>query len=122
MKIADKISLSFFGVALLLASSSASIFYIIAKNSLQESIYNNLVTAAVSRANHIETYLKMLEFSVEQLSTSVVLEDFLKISGKTYPRQTDAFAQAMKRLARTKNANLSITDAVGCNRPGSGLQ
>ena len=92
MKIANKIGLSFLSVALILTGIAAPFFYLIAKNNLQKSIYNNLDTAVASRADHIETYLKMLEISVEQLSKSVVLENFLLINAKEDPRWTDAFA------------------------------
>ncbi len=110
MKIANKISFSFLAVALILTGIAASIFYLIANDGLQKSIYNNLDTAVSSRADHIETYLKMLEVSVGQLSKSVVLENLLKTNGKEDPRQADAFAQAMKRLKRTKEVNASISE------------
>ncbi|MFA5147299.1 MAG: ATP-binding protein [Candidatus Omnitrophota bacterium] len=108
MKLANKIGLSFLAVALIIATVAVSIFYIIAKESLRRSIYNNLGTAVVDRTNHIETYLRMLETSVGQLSKSVVLENLLKAGGKEEPQRDDAFRQAMKRLKRTKDANPSI--------------
>jgi len=108
VKLANKIGLSFLAVALIIATVAVSIFYIIAKESLRRSIYNNLGTAVVDRTNHIETYLRMLETSVGQLSKSVVLENLLKAGGKEEPQRDDAFRQAMKRLKRTKDANPSI--------------
>ena len=108
MKIANKISLSFLAVALILVSIAGAIVYIIVKDNLQKSIYNNLATAVTSRANHIETYLKMLEISVGQLSKSVILENFLKIKDREDSRQNEAFQQAMQMLKRTKEANPSI--------------
>jgi len=118
MKIANKISLSFFAVALLLASSAASIFYSIAKDGLGKSIYNNLATACCFRSDHIKTYLKMLEISVGQLSKSVVLENLLLINGKENPKQGEAFEQAMKRLARTKEANPAISEFMLLDKTG----
>ncbi len=118
MKIANKISISFLSVALILASIVVSIFYSIAKDSLQKSIYNNLATACCFRSDHIKTYLKMLEISVGQLSKSVVLEDFLKISGKENPRQGEAFEQAMIRLKRTKEVNPAIAEFLLLDKTG----
>ena len=118
MKIANKISLSFLAVSLTLAGVAASIFYIVAKDNLQKSIYNNLATACNSRSEHIKTYLKMLEISVGQLSKSTVLENLLKINGKGDPRQADVFAQAIKRLKRTKEANPSIAEFMLLDKTG----
>lgn len=108
MKIANKISLSFLGVALILLSTAGTTVYIIVNDNLQKSIYNNLAVAVTSRANHIETYLKMLEVSVGQLSKSTILEDFLKIKDKEDSRLNEAFQQAMQKLKRTKEVNPSI--------------
>lgn len=108
MKIANKISLSFLAAALIILSAAGITVYIVAKNNLQKSIYNNLSVAAASRTNHIETYLEMLKISVGQLSKSVVLEDFLKIKDKEDSRYNEAFQQAMRRLKRTKEVNPSI--------------
>jgi PAS domain S-box-containing protein len=108
MKIANKISLSFLAVALILVSAAGAVVYIIVKDNLQKSIYNNLATAVTSRTNHIETYLKMLEISVGQLTKSDTLEDFLKIKDREDSRQNEVFQLAMRRLKRTKEANPSI--------------
>jgi len=108
MKIANKISLSFLAVVLIVMSVAGTSVYLIVKNDLQKSIYNNLAVAAASRTNHIETYLEMLEISVGQLSKSVVLEDFLKIKDKEDSRYDEAFQQAIRRLKGTKEVNSSI--------------
>jgi len=110
MKIANKISLSFLAVGLILTSIAASFFYLIAKDALQKSIYKNLDTAVASRTDHIGTYLEMLEASVGQLSKSVVLENLLKVNGKEDSGWRDAFEVAMKRLARTKEINPAIAE------------
>ncbi|MFZ0034797.1 MAG: ATP-binding protein [Sedimentisphaerales bacterium] len=108
MKIANKISLSFLAVTLILVGTAGAIVYIIVKDNLQKSIYNNLATAVASRANHIETYLEMLEMSVGQLSKSTILENLLEIKDKEDSRRNEAFQQAMRRLKRTKEVNPSI--------------
>ncbi|MFA6186075.1 MAG: PAS domain S-box protein [Phycisphaerae bacterium] len=110
MKIANKISLSFLTVALIVMSVAGTFVYLIVKNDLQKSINNNLAVAAASRTNHIETYLEMLEMSVGQLSKSVVLEDFLKIKTKEDSRYDEAFQQAMRRLKKTREVNSSISE------------
>jgi PAS domain S-box-containing protein len=113
MKIANKISLSFLIVGLVLTSIAGTIFYRIAKNSLQHSIYSNLAATVASRANHIETYLKMLETSVVQLSRSVVLEDLLEIiniAGKESIGYGKFYEEAMTRLRRTEEANPAINE------------
>jgi len=118
MKIANKISLSFLAGTLILSSIAASIFYSIAKDALQKSIYNNLDTAVSSRADHIETYLEMLKASVGQLSKSVVLENLLKVNGKEDSGWRDAFEVAMKRLARTKEINPAIAEFLLLDKTG----
>jgi PAS domain S-box-containing protein len=118
MKIANKINLAFLATALILTSIAAPIFYMIATGNLKKSIYNNLATVVNSRANHIETYLEMLEASVGQLSKSVVLENLLKVNGKEDSRWRPAFAQAMEMLARTKEANPAIAEFLLMDRTG----
>ena len=110
MKIANKISLSFLAVALILVSTAGTTVYIIVKDNLQKSIYNNLATAVTSRTNHIETYLKMLETSVGQLSKSDTLENFLKIKDREDPRLNEVFQLAIRRLKKTKEVNSSILE------------
>ncbi|MCX5666834.1 MAG: cache domain-containing protein [Candidatus Omnitrophica bacterium] len=118
MKIANKISLSFFVAVLILMTIAGTIFYLTAKDSLQKSIYNNLTAVLASRSSHIETYLKMLETSVGQLSRSATLEDFLKISDKESPERNDAFLAEMKRLARIKEANPAIAEFLLMDKRG----
>jgi PAS domain S-box-containing protein len=119
MKIARKISFSFFAVALILASASATIFYSIAKDGLRKSIDNNLATECCFRSDNIKTYLKMLEVSVGQLSKSVVLENFLIINSKEDPQQSEeAFKQALRRLKNTKEANSAIAEFLLMDKTG----
>lgn len=110
MKIANKVRLSLLTISLTLTIIAGTFFYWVVKDDLQKSIYNNLAAAVVSRSNHIETYLEMLETSVRQVSKSAVLENSLKISGKEDPRQADAFAQAMTRLKRTEEVDPAIAE------------
>jgi HAMP domain-containing protein len=118
MKIANKISGSFFIGALIFTSIAGTVFYLTAKDNLTKAIYNNLVMACYFRSDHIKTYLEMLEISVGQLSKSVVLEDFLLINGKENPQQGEAFERAMRMLKRTDQANSSIDEFLLTDRTG----
>lgn len=110
MKIASKISLSFFAATFLLTGLTLSISYVNAKGKLRTSIENNLVLVVSSRTHHIETYLQMLESSVGQFSKSVTLENFLKIKDKEDPRSAEVFSIATKILRRTQKANLAMAE------------
>ncbi len=103
MKIANKISLAFLATGIILTTLAGSIFYLIARSSLQRAIYAQLDSAIRSRKNHIETYLEMLKLSVGQLSQSVVLENFLK-TDKESLKKNEALELAMQRLISTKLA------------------
>jgi len=118
MKIANKISLSFLITVLILTIIAGTIFYLAARDGLQKSIYNELTAVLDSRCDHIETYLKMLEVSVGQLSRSLTLMDFLKISDKESPERNEAFEAAMKRLASTKEANPAIAEFLLMDKTG----
>ena len=118
MKIANKISLSFLAITLIFAIVVGTIYYLTAKDSLQKAIHNNLTAVLASRSDHIEIYLKMLEVSVGQLSRSLTLEDFLKISDKEGPERNDAFLAAMKGLARTNEANPAIAEFLLMDKRG----
>lgn len=110
MKIANKISVSFLTVGLILTGIAASFFYVTAKDSLEKSIVNNLSLAVHSRTNHIETYLEMLELSVKPLIKSTVLEHLLKVNGKEDAGSHEAIDAAVKRLKEANKANLAIDE------------
>lgn len=118
MKIANKIRVSFLVVVLAFTSITTAVFYVVTKDSFRKSIYNNLSAVCASRSAHIETYLKMLENVVGELSKSVVLENLLHVVDRPDFQQDDAFAIAMKRLKRTKEgaplvAEFLLLDARG---------
>jgi PAS domain S-box-containing protein len=113
MKIANKISLYFFSVAIILCGIAAPIFYLIVKKDLRNSIYSHLELAADSKAEHVETYLRMLKVTIGQLSKSVVLENFLKAES-----DREAFSAALDRVKRTKEANSSVFEFLLLNKTG----
>lgn len=108
MKIANKISLSFLGVSMLLACTAAPTFYFIASNSLKNEIEGHLETFVQAKKEHVMTYLEMLRISVKQLSKSVVLENLLKAERENSPNIQKEFEIAMLHLKRTKEANPAI--------------
>ena len=118
MKIASKIRNVFLATSLIITGIAMTAFYLIEKDVLQKSIYDNLTTVLASRTAHIETYLKMLEISVGQLSKSPTLENFLKISDKESPQQSGAFEVVMRRLKRTQEANPAITEFLLMDKAG----
>lgn len=107
MKIADKITLTFFAATVALIAVSSSIFYLDMRKSLMDEVADHLETTARSREKHILTYLQMLKSSVAQLSRSVVLENFLRAPADD-PRKSALFDLAMERLRRTMEADPSV--------------
>jgi len=78
MKIASKISLSFLGTAMLLTVVTLSIIYTVVRNDLQKALFNHLITAANSRAHHIETLLDEHKGQVELLAKDILLKNTVK--------------------------------------------
>lgn len=108
MRIANKISLSFFVTAVVLTTTSASVFYFNVKSRLEDEILSKLEAVLQSRANHIETYLGMLKVSAGELSKSVILQNFLRIANDNGSGYEEAFRTAESRLVKTKEINPSI--------------
>ncbi len=117
MKIGNKISSSFFLVALILISISASIFYITARSNLENAIFSYLKTACSSRAHHIQTFLQMEKAAIAQLSESVVFEKFLQIDSR-HPDYGERFNIAMTRLKKTKEAGRDVYEVFVVNADG----
>ncbi|MBN2453796.1 MAG: HAMP domain-containing protein [Candidatus Omnitrophica bacterium] len=113
MKLATKISLSFLVTGLILTFIAASYFFIESEKVLKNQIGLELQSTLASRVRHIETYLRMLKIGVNQLSKSVVLEDFLK-----NPDDAETFKLAMKRLRRTKEAGTVFYEFFVMDRTG----
>lgn len=77
MKVANKISLSFLITAVILTSISISIIYITVKNEIEEQIFDHLMTAAQSRADHLETFLEEQKETVEQIAVIPTFKELL---------------------------------------------
>ena len=117
MKIANKISLSFFIISIILTTVAVSIFYMTSKSSLEETIYAHLKTAAYSRAHHINTFLEAQKDALVQLSQSVVFENLLK-TGRAGPDYKDRFDATMLRLQKTEEANKAVYEILVLDAKG----
>ena len=102
MKIANRISLSFLTLIILLTVIASSIFYLIARDNLQNAIYAQLEITNQQSSRNVATYLEMLKIYTVQFSKSVVLEDLLQALKKSPQASKETFDTAMKRLRRTK--------------------
>ena len=103
MKIANKISLSFFITTMILIISAAAFVYHIEKGNLKTAIFNHLNTALQSRAQHIETFLEHNEQAVKQISKSIVVRRFLSASkeDEDYGRRLNDVEQRAKDTSET---------------------
>jgi len=79
MKIANKISFSFLITALILTGIAAPIFYITARNNLENAIFAHLKTNARSRTRHIETLLEEHKKKVKILASDISFQNSLKL-------------------------------------------
>ena len=104
MKIGLKISLVFFLATLLIAVIATPIFYMVAKDALEKSIFSHLESVSDARTDHLETFLRLNKSLILQLSKSIVIEDFLKTDIKS-PDYAKAFDKISERLERTKDAS-----------------
>lgn len=117
MRITLKIGLIFVTLAIIITSLTVSVQYFIAKDIIEKGIFDRLVACAESRSDELALYIDMLKISATQLSKSVIIENFLKIS-KNDPNRAEAFKNTMSRLSRTKDvssfiAGYSVLDISG---------
>jgi PAS domain S-box-containing protein len=117
MKIANKISISFFITGAVLTTVAGSIYYTISRHNLQNAIFEHLKTAAKSRAHHIETSLKMQKERIAQLSQSVVLESFLRTNEQDLD-YIDKLDIAVRRLKKTENIGEYVYEVFVLNAKG----
>ena len=117
MKIANKISLSFFVTGLVLTGIAVPTLYLTSRTKLKKSILNHLSTVVESRTNHIITYLESNKETIVQLSKSVVIKRLLMIdkSDKDYQQR---YNDVMKRLKETSGIGryvygMSVIDTNG---------
>ncbi|MFH1996349.1 MAG: PAS domain S-box protein [Candidatus Omnitrophota bacterium] len=102
MKIANRISLLFFIMALTIASIATFFSYIIARDNLEEAISAHLVTTVTSKARHIETFLTVNKEAVKQFSQSIVAERLLLThkEDKDYEQRLNDIMYRLKNTAK----------------------
>ena len=102
MKIANKISLAFLAVALVLITAAVAVIYPTVRDSLQETVTAHLKTTSQSRARNIGTLLETQKDKLTQLSQSVVFHEFLSLDNNAIG-YTEAYNKAIKRLQKTQS-------------------
>ncbi|NQT32054.1 MAG: cache and HAMP domain-containing protein, partial [Candidatus Omnitrophica bacterium] len=117
MKIANKITLSFFIPAIILTLFGATVFYYAARGSLKESVSSHLMTAAGSRAKHIDTFLRMHKDIASHLSQSVILKSLLQANQKDGD-YSFKYNEALKRLKRAGETDATILEAILLDKNG----
>jgi len=95
MKIANKISFSFLITAVILTTIAVSITYIIIRKDLKKAIYDHLMTAAKSRASHIETFLEEHRQAIQLLSNREIFKELL-----TESQNSPEFNQKLDRVKK----------------------
>ena len=100
MKILIKTIVLTFTLIMIASVTTIGISEIISKNIVEQEVYNHLLTTADSRADHIETFLETEKEAVEQLSVSIVIEQFLSAE-KDDPDYTQKRNVVMRRLNDT---------------------
>ncbi|MEA1935732.1 MAG: response regulator [Thermodesulfobacteriota bacterium] len=118
MKVATKISLSLFIIVLIITGISGPFVYIESKEDIKKATFAHLETTARSRAEHIETFLKMQKEKIIQLSQSAVIANLLRTDEQS-PDYVDKFDVVEKRIERTEKAtDYSIYEIFVLNTEG----
>ncbi len=107
MKLAHKISFSFFVVTLVIITIAVAFLYTTSRNTLLKTIYYNLNTTVESRANLIELYLKMIKSATTQTTRSVEFPALLRMP-KEDPQYAETLDAAVKLLRSKKRIETSI--------------
>ena len=120
MKIADKISLSFIVMGLVLTLVAGSVFYSVSKNNLEKAIFTHLETTAKSRAHEIETFLNMQKQRIMQLSQSIIVNNFLR-SKKKDQDYIDKFNMAIRLMKKQERIGKDIYEVFLLNAKGKAV-
>ena len=100
MKIRLKIFLTIFALVLIIGVATTVVNKIFLEDTVENDVCNHLLTAAESRANHIETYLDGGKEAINQLSESIVIERLL-LTGKDDPDYSGKYDDVIRRLKHT---------------------
>jgi len=100
MKIANKISLSFFVTTFILMILALSIVYRVEKENLKTAIFNHLKTIVQSRKHHIETVLKNYEEIVLMIATGNIFKDVLDMA-KSHTQKIEQVNRRIKNILQS---------------------
>ena len=117
MKIANKISLSFLLTAVILTTGALSFVYTMVRDDLEKEIGDRLMTAVMSRANHLETLLGEHKQALELMSAETSFKELLN-SEKDDPEYGRKFWRVVSTINNaTKNheyfLKVSLLDRSG---------
>lgn len=116
MRIARKISLSFLITALGLTTIAVSIIHGVVRNNIEKSIFSHLMTAAQSRATHIETLLREHKEKIELMASSPLFIGLLRSKHTPeYNKTLDAVRARLNRIMEVDSGihKVSILDRNG---------
>ncbi|MCJ7579333.1 MAG: response regulator [Candidatus Aminicenantes bacterium] len=116
MKVANKISLSFFITAILLTSISISIIYITVKSRIKEQIFDQLISVAQSRAYHVESFLEEQKEEVELAKRNFAFKELL-ITPKNDPSYNQILEQTI--LVFRSNINNKFHESFLLDKNGT---
>ncbi len=113
MKIQTKISTLLFIIILMTGTTIITVSAFIAKNMINEEIYNHLEDVAVSRAHHVKTWLAGYKELVKILATEKIFRDI--VTEKNNAQSIASANQRIKNLIQDneKISKLTILDNNG---------
>jgi len=117
MKIANKISLSLFIPTVITAIILVFIFFITARNNLKNTIFAQLMTAAKSRANHVETFIEEHKHSVQFIANSSIYIELLSTSQDS-PGYNERFQTVKKELSSSSGIDPEFIHINLMNKQG----
>ncbi len=110
MKISRKISLSFLITAVILTIIGVSIVYTVVRSNLEKEINDHLITAAVSRANHLKTFLEGHKLTVHVMLSETLFIEFLSLSkdNPEYDKKLERVSVGINEMIKANNEILKI--------------
>ena len=117
MKIANKISLSFLLTAVVLTTAVLSVIYTMVRVDLKEEIVDRLMTAVMSRANHMETLLGEYKQTVELMSSETSFKELLN-SEKDDPEYGRKFRRVVSTINNARKNHEYLPKASLLDRSG----
>jgi len=117
MKIANKISLSLFIPTVITTIILVFIFFITARNNLKQTTFAQLMTAAKSRANHVETFLEEHQHFVQLIANSSIYVELLSTSQDS-PGYNERFQTVKKELSSSIGIDPEIIHISLMNKQG----